>query len=259
MRKLLITAAAVLASASLGLATAWVWNVWGTGLSAHQRAQRDVDAFYRAYPAPISPVTGDLHTDFARFPPPVPTRLVATDAGAILGIMTVPSWEGQAGVYDEALRHRIPVKEGSQDPAVVNNNLDSGAASHYWFSQQAGQLGNFAMSGHRRSYGENFSRVPDLETGDVILFESADAWYVYSVTDVRITTADDPAPMWPTPSAGQDNPEAGAALTDRLITLTTCAGADGSAFDNDHRAVVHGRLVGWIERDRGVPPQIVAP
>jgi len=61
-----------------------------------------------------------------------------------------------------------------------DGDLDRGPG-HYVDSQLPGQLGNFAVAGHRVGKGEPFLNLDQLRPGDPIVVETASNWYVYSV------------------------------------------------------------------------------
>jgi sortase A len=70
----------------------------------------------------------------------------------------------------------MPIVEG-----IDKELLDQALAGHYPDTQQVGEVGNFALAGHRRTYGDSFRYVNELQTGDQIIVETAQAWYVYEV------------------------------------------------------------------------------
>lgn len=61
-----------------------------------------------------------------------------------------------------------------------DRHLDSGPG-HYVTSQLPGQLGNFAVAGHRVSKGQPFLNLDKLRPGDKIVVQTARNWYVYAV------------------------------------------------------------------------------
>jgi sortase A len=196
-----------------------------------------------------------LRRDFHASPPPV-VDMEALATGEMFGILTVPSWQDQVGVWNEAIRNRISVAQGGSTPAQTNRILDTGAAAHYTETAGPGEIGNFALSAHRRSFGDNFLHLPRLAAGDWVLLETSDTWYIYQVfgegrailpTDIYVVYPD---PFSPVDDAGRQQP------TRRLMTLTTCTTADGGAFGNSHRWVVHAELYAWMPRASGIPPMI---
>jgi sortase A len=67
------------------------------------------------------------------------------------------------------------VVQGTDD-----GDLDRGPG-HYVDSQLPGQIGNFAVAGHRVGKGEPFLNLDQLHPGDKIVLQTASNWYVYTV------------------------------------------------------------------------------
>jgi sortase A len=132
---------------------------------------------------------------------------------------------------------------------VGDADLDRGPG-HYPDSQLPGQIGNFAMAGHRVGQGEPFLNLDRLRPGDPIVVQTASRWYVYDVLgdngrgglgapdaqgvlgreivrpgDVGVV---DPVPNRP-----------GLAPTRALLTMTTCH----PKYTANQRLVVHAALV----------------
>jgi sortase A len=67
------------------------------------------------------------------------------------------------------------VVQGTDDAS-----LDKGPG-HYMNSQLPGQIGNFAIAGHRVGKGEPFLNLDQLRPGDKLVVQTATNWYVYTV------------------------------------------------------------------------------
>lgn len=248
--------ASLLIVAGLAMGGSWAWNTFGTSWMLRDRMNSDIEQFSAQAPqAPaVVAAASALRTDFEAFPPPS-IDMDALETAEPFGLMTVPSWQGRISVHDEELRNRILVKQGGHYWEETNRILDTGAAVHYTGTAGPGDIGNFSVSAHRRSYGDNFLFLPDLVVGDWVLFESAEYWYVYRVIGSEIVTPYEmhvvnPDPFSPVNEDGTQNP------TRRLITLTTCTTPNGSPWGNSHRWVTHGELYGWMPRSEGLPPMI---
>lgn len=129
-------------------------------------------------------------------------------------------------------------------------NLDRGPG-HYVGSAMPGQLGNFALAGHRVGRGSSFLDIDKLRPGDPIVVETASAWYVYRVLGNKATGdfTGDPsgipgqqivAPtevdvISPTPGGAAAGPASGA-----YLTLTTC----NPRYSARQRLIVHAGLDG---------------
>jgi sortase A len=76
------------------------------------------------------------------------------------------------------------VVQGTDD-----DSLNKGPG-HYINSQLPGQIGNFAIAGHRVGKGEPFLNLDQLQPGDKIIVQTASNWYVYTVLgDVKAAAA----------------------------------------------------------------------
>ncbi|WP_025026625.1 class D sortase [Caldalkalibacillus mannanilyticus] len=54
-----------------------------------------------------------------------------------------------------------------------------------------GHIGNFVLAGHRsRTYGKQFNRLDEMETGDLIILETLDHHFVYEVVSKFIVEPD---------------------------------------------------------------------
>ena len=62
---------------------------------------------------------------------------------------------------------------------------------HYVDSQMPGQVGNFAIAGHRNGYGQPLGDVDKLQPGDAVVVRTKDYWYVYTYTNYTIVTPDE--------------------------------------------------------------------
>lgn len=83
-----------------------------------------------------------------------------------------------------ALSIVTPLLEG-----ISLNTLDLGPG-HWPGTALPGQLGNVVIGGHRTSHGKIFRNIDRLVPGDEIIFTTADARFVYAVTETTIVTPD---------------------------------------------------------------------
>ncbi|MEO9236648.1 MAG: class E sortase, partial [Jatrophihabitantaceae bacterium] len=67
------------------------------------------------------------------------------------------------------------VVQGTDDTSL---NVGPG---HYVNSQLPGQIGNFAVAGHRVGKGEPFLNLDQLRPGDKIVVQTASNWYIYTM------------------------------------------------------------------------------
>lgn len=111
---------------------------------------------------------------------------------------------------------------------------------HYPASALPGEVGNFALAGHRVGKGSPFLDLDQLGSGDAIIIETSEQWYVYRVLGdgpipgQQIVTPDRVEVVAPVPGAPADQP------TRALLTLTTCH----PKFSAAQRLIVHAELDG---------------
>lgn len=217
--ELLITAGVIVALFA-------VWQVLWTDVTAGRAATGHIEVFEEMLPVspeqPGSPQTG---------PPP---EEPAPAAGETFATMFVPRWGAD---------WEFPIAEGVGRPDV----LDAGFVGHYPTTQLPGEVGNVALAGHRQSYAKPFYGVDSLEVGDEIVVQTAQAWYVYRVTESYITDPTDVAVLAPVPG------DPGAEATERTLTLTTCH----PLWSTRERWIVHGVLDHWIDRSDGRPAELI--
>lgn len=95
--------------------------------------------------------------------------------------VVLPAGQGFANLYIPAFGKDFArtIVQGTSD-----SDLDAGPG-HYVSSQLPGQLGNFAVAGHRVGKGQPFLNLDTLRPGDKIVVQTAANWYVYAVLGSR--------------------------------------------------------------------------
>ncbi|MFJ6571448.1 class E sortase [Streptomyces sp. NPDC091292] len=118
---------------------------------------------------------------------------------------------------------------------------------HYSGTAQLGQEGNFAVAGHRRTYGDPFKDFPRLRRGDAVVLTDGTTWFTYRIdkgpyktlpTDVAVI---DPVPR----ASGYSGPG-------RYLTLTTCE----PEWGHSHRLIVWAHLDSTRPVEQGKPPAL---
>jgi sortase A len=179
----------------VGLFAAYL--VWGTGPRAAQAQDQFAQQLNRAWRAgPASP------SEAGRVPAPAVPDRVTLVTGEPFAFLRIPAFGAQ---------WRFTIIQGTQ---LAQLNVSPG---HVPGTQLPGQLGNFAVAGHRVTAGNPFWSLPDLTSGDMVYVDTSDDTYAYRIlarpawvapTDMSIL---DPVPGHPD-----------TAPTRRLITLITC-------------------------------------
>lgn len=131
-----------------------------------------------------------------------------------------------------------PVLEGT-GTSVLKKGL-----GHYRGTAQLGQVGNFAVAGHRRTYGDPFKDFPQLRRGDAVVLTDGTTWFTYRIdkgpyktvpTDVEVI---DPVPR-----------KSGYTASGRYLTLTTC----DPEWGHSHRLIVWAHLDSTQPVEAGKP------
>ncbi|MCX3063789.1 class E sortase [Streptomyces beihaiensis] len=115
---------------------------------------------------------------------------------------------------------------------------------HYAGTARLGQVGNFAVAGHRRTYGDPFKDFPKLRPGDAVVLTDGTTWFTYLIdTKPYKTVPTDIGVIDPVPR------ESGFTEPGRYLTLTTCS----PEWGHSHRLVVWGHLDATQPVDAGKP------
>jgi sortase A len=199
-----------------------VYTLWWTNVEANKAASAETNQIQQQFQQQLGT---------PNVPGQAPKSTFAPSEG--FALMTIPA----IGKTD------IPVMQGV-DKAKV---LDKGAVGHYTTPATAmpwDPTGNFAVAAHRRTYGEPFRYINQLQVGDHVVLETSHGWYVYTLDKELPQT--DPANIGtiaPIPKGGPYT-KAG-----KYITLTTCTPEWASTY----------RLIWWGHLERvdplnGPPP-----
>jgi len=132
--------------------------------------------------------------------------------------------------------------------------LNDGVAGYYIDPVKAtlptsGKTGNFSLAAHRDGHGAKFHNIDKLKTGDPIVFETKDEWYVYKVYAVLSETS-----KYNVKVLGQIPKESGRKKAGHYITLTTCT----PVYTSRYRYVVWGELVRTekVDSERTPPKEL---
>ena len=162
------------------------------------------------------------------------------------GDPTIPLGSGIANLYIPRLGKdfHFTIVQGGAPP--TDAQLEKGPA-HYSETQLPGQVGNFAVAGHRVGKGEPFLNLDKLRPGDAVVVETGSAWYVYRVKGQQhglsrndadgvpgrqIVSPSDGDVLLPTPN------HSGTKAAEALMTMTTCH----PKFTAQKRMIVYSAL-----------------
>ena len=206
------------------------WQLWWTDVVAN-RAQAEITQ-------DLTEQWGDTNRGAAPVETPEdfgdPPALPEPAEGDPFAIVRVPSFGPE---WQER-----PVFEG------VGLDLLKKGVGHYVDTALPGAVGNFAVAGHRVTYGRPFNQIADLKPGDPIVVETAENWYVYRMRSAEIVTPDQVDVVAPVP--GQPD----AVPTERLMTLTACH----PMYSARERYIVHAVMESWQPKSAGEPAALAA-
>ncbi|MFJ4847617.1 MULTISPECIES: class E sortase [unclassified Streptomyces] len=115
---------------------------------------------------------------------------------------------------------------------------------HYADTARLGGVGNFAVAGHRRTYGDPFKDFPLLRKGDEVVLTDGRTWYTYEIDRAPYRTVPtDVAVVDPVPE------KSGYTVPGRYLTLTTC----DPEWGHSHRLVTWGHLESTQPVEDGMP------
>lgn len=215
----------LLITAGVLLALFVVWQLWWTDVEGARAANIAIEEFEQSIPEAPDNI-GEPRTD-------EPPEERVPGEGDVFGTLYVPDWGGD---------YRMPVAHGVDRSSV----LDAGRVGHYPETAMPGQVGNFAVAGHRQTNGRPFYDIDTLAEGDSVIVQTGQAWYVYTVTSHEIVRPDQVEVIAPVPG------DPGAEPTERMLTLTTCH----PLFSTAERYIVHAELDHWIPLDDGHPAEL---
>ena len=199
-----------------------VWQLYVTTWQVQGATAAAVQSFQSSTANDATATTEVQRTD----PPP---SVTIPAVGQTFATLHVPRWDSMV----------IPIMQGTNEAV-----LDTGYAGHYVDTQGPGELGNFVLAAHRRSYGNSFRRVHELQTGDPLVVETSQAWLVYQVTSTEIVLPSQGDVIYPVPHEAKDT-----VPHERLMTLTTCH----PEYGNTQRFIVYSKFSYWVPSTQGRP------
>ncbi|MEE4545279.1 class E sortase [Streptomyces sp. V4-01] len=213
----------ILITAGLILALFVVYSLWWTNVIADRHEKAAADRVRQQW-AQSTP-SGGGHS--------APKTLDTKDG---IGFLHVPAM----GRDFEVL-----VKKGTSTDV-----LNEGVAGYYTGPTPSvlpwAKTGNFTLAAHRDGHGAKFHNINKIKTGDPVVFESKDTWYVYKVYKILDQTS-----KYNVAVTDQIPKESGRTRPGRYITLTTCT----PVYTSRYRYIVWGELV----RTQKVDPQRTPP
>jgi sortase A len=165
----------------------------------------------------------------ARGPEAAPRKPVTYKDGRPFAVMYIPRF---------GFTWNKPVLEGTRTKTLKNG------LGHYASTARLGERGNFAVAGHRRTYGDPFKDFPRLRPGDPVVLTDGTSWFTYRIdAGPYRTLPGDTAVVDPVPE------KSGYTREGRYLTLTTC----DPEWGHSHRLIV------WAHLDETQPVEAGKP
>jgi sortase A len=221
---------------AIGLSSlSWMgYQYFGTNAPAQEAAKSEVSSLEDEWNSGGGVDVPDLST-----PSTTPGATASASAAATKGPLYT------AEQLDKAMAIlQIPAfGDGYKLPILVGTSEYVLGRGVGWYesTQLPGQVGNFALAGHRITHGEPFARLLELKVGDQVIVTTKTTIYTYVIdkSPSQLTVKDvDTWVLDPVPG------KTGVKPTQSIITLTTCQ----DLFHSPDRAVGFGHLVSTAKR-----------
>lgn len=220
--------AEILVTVAVLCATYLSWQVWWTGVQAERVQQETRQQVSWSLPK---------DTNNVKIASPMEGEAPLQDANAPTNALIAQVYIPRFG--DQWQRNVV------QGVTLAQLNLHG--LGHYPETQMPGQIGNFAVAGHRNGYGQPLGDVDALQPGDPIVVRTKDYWYVYRYTSHEIVTPEHSEVIAAVPDRPGDTP------TKAMITLTTCEPKYSAPI---YRWISYGELAYWTKAADGVPQEL---
>ncbi|MEU0189656.1 class E sortase [Streptomyces afghaniensis] len=203
-----------------------VYLLFWTGVQADGVMDDQIELLQEQWAKPSAPPTAAGSSPGSTTSPPKPAPYAE---GKPFAIMYIPRL---------GFTWNKPVLEGT-----ATGTLKKGLG-HYAETAHLGQKGNFAVAGHRRTYGDPFKDFPRLRRGDAVVLTDGTTWFTYRIdkgpyktvpSDIEVI---DPVPR-----------TSGYTRSGRYLTLTTCE----PEWGHSHRLIVWAHLDSTQPVEAGKP------
>lgn len=205
-----------------------VWELWWTNIDADMAQKKAVTEFVQEIKGPVAPV-GDK-TDFGT---PQATPAVTTPSETF-GVAYIPRLGKD---------YARPLVEGT-----AQAQLDTLGLGHYGSNAMPGEVGNFAVAGHRQTHGAVLDNIHTLVPGDKIYVQTKVGYYIYVFRNNEIVLPTEGDVLLPVPTVKNAKP------TQRIMTMTSC----NPRFGAEERIIAYSVLESWRPISAGPPPEIAS-
>ncbi|MDK8346733.1 class E sortase [Brevibacterium sp. UMB1308A] len=202
-----------------------VWQLWWTDIEANRDNENLASNLVTQWK--------DNPRDKTPDDPDTPVIAKTPEENQAFGIMYVPRFG------DDYYR---TIAEGVQLEPVLNRM----GMGHYPSSARPGEVGNFAMAGHRVTYGKPLNLIAEMRPGDPVVIQTQEGFYTYTMRNFDIILPDQTEVLAPVPGFPEYKGK------ERLMTLTAC----NPMFSARERYVIYAELTEWRPASEGPPDAI---
>jgi sortase A len=210
-----------------------VYHLWWTGMVSAQAAESVRQELEQSWELdPPRPTVEPRSAEASAEPSPTPVPTVTLAAGEAFGMVYIPRLKSKVW--------GLPLINGIDDTAL------SRGLGYFPETTPPGEMGNFAIAGHRATNGEPLRDIDQLQDGDLVIVRTRESWFTYRLDRDLIVQ---PRDIW----VIADNPFASeGAEKDRRLTIVTCHPRWGS----EQRWIWWGTLIDVRTADEGPPPSV---
>lgn len=205
------------------------WQLWWTDVTANREQAGTILALQRGF----GQAGAGGHLPGEAGGADSLARLKNVPLGEAFAILRIPRFGAESA---------RPVLHGTSHDTLTKG------VGHYAGTAMPGLVGNFAVAGHRTTYGRPFHNIDLLRKGDFIVVETKAGYLVYAVDRHAIVDPDQVEVIAPVAQ------RPGARPTQAWMTMTSCH----PKLSARERYVVFARLVRSFPRASGLPASFMA-
>lgn len=187
--------------------------------------------------------------EWANAPAPEPPPLIVDGDNAYYEPPILP----HPAEGEEFARMLIPRFGADYNVAIAGGTTRAVTLDHigiglYTQSKMPGEVGNFALAGHRTTWGMPFKQIDTLRLDDAIVIETPGGWYTYRFRTLEYVQPTEVDVLLDVPQMP------GVTTGERYITLTACS----PLYSLAERIVAYGVFEGFQPRAEGAPDSLTA-
>lgn len=190
-----------------------VWQLFWTDVVSDRAQARTVTSLERDF------------VDASRDPGGAAGAAVTRIGGDAFAVVRIPRFGSD---------YERPLVEGTSAAELARG------LGHYVGTAGPGEVGNFAIAGHRTTYGKPLAEIASLRPGDEVIVETVAGESTYAVRSHTIVRPWESEVIAPVPGDRAAKP------TKAMLTLTSCH----PRFSAKQRYVVHAELVRTRTREQ---------